>query len=71
MNYQSVDSSTVDAIAFDDASSTLGVRFKNGTEYEYSAVPEGVYRGMLSASSIGRYFDAKVKKGGYRFRQVR
>jgi hypothetical protein len=71
MNYESVNSSTVDAIAFDDASSTLGVRFKNGTEYEYSTVPESVYRGMLAASSVGRYFDANVKKAGYRFRQVR
>jgi hypothetical protein len=71
MNYESVNSSTLDAVAYDEASSTLGVRFKNGTEYEYSRVPETIYRGILTASSVGRYFDANVKKAGYRFRQVR
>lgn len=71
MNYESVDSSTLDAVAYDEASSTLGVRFKNGSEYEYSGVPQNIYRGILAASSAGKYFDANVKKARYRFRQVR
>lgn len=57
MNYVSIDSSTLDAIAYDEGSSTLGVRFKNGSEYEYSGVPESVYRGLLAALSAGQYFD--------------
>jgi hypothetical protein len=71
MNYESVDSSTLAAVGYDAASSTLGVRFKNGSEYEYSGVPESVYRGLLAASSPGKYFEANVKKAGYRFRKVR
>ena len=36
MNYVSVDSSTVDAVAYDEASSTLGVRFKSGANMSIS-----------------------------------
>ncbi|HZL36821.1 MAG TPA: KTSC domain-containing protein [Tepidisphaeraceae bacterium] len=71
MNYESVDSSTLDAVAYDEASSTLGVRFKNGREYEYLGVPESIYRGFFTASSAGGYFDTNVKKARYRFRKVR
>jgi len=71
MNYHSVRSSTLEAIAYDELSSTLGVRFRNDTEYEYLQVPESIYRGILAAPSAGKYFDANVKKAGYRFRQVR
>jgi hypothetical protein len=71
MKYVSVDSSTVDAVAYDEASSMLGVRFKSGGEYEYFGVPESVYRGILAAPSAGKYFQTHVKNAGYRFRQVR
>lgn len=71
MNYVSVDSSSLDAVAYDEASSTLGVRFRNGSEYEYLAVPADVYLGILSAPSAGKYFNTHVKDAGYRFRQVR
>jgi hypothetical protein len=71
MNYVSVRSSTLEAVAYDETSSTLGVRFRNGSEYEYSRVPESVYRGILSAPSAGRYFQTHVKDAGFRFRRVR
>jgi hypothetical protein len=71
MNYVSVNSSTLSEVAYDEGSSTLGVRFKNGGEYEYLGVPEKIYRNLLAAPSPGKYFDANVKKAGYRFRQVR
>jgi hypothetical protein len=71
MNYVSIKSSTLTAVAYDETSSTLGVRFKNGSEYEYFGVPENVYRGILAAPSAGTYFDTNIKKAGYRFRKVR
>jgi hypothetical protein len=58
-------------VGYDAESSTLGVRFKSGGAYEYYGVPEHVYHGLLTASSVGRYFDANVKKAGYRFSQIR
>lgn len=71
MKYIFVQSSSLDAVGYDEAASTLGARFKDGAEYQYEGVPESVFAGILSASSAGRYFDQYVKKAGYRYRQVR
>lgn len=71
MNYESVRSSTLDEIGYEAGSSTLGVRFKNATEYHYFGVPESIYRGLLAAPSAGQYFDRNVKKAGFRFKQIR
>lgn len=67
MDYVSVSSSNVAAIGYDDDTNTLGVKFLNGSEYHYSGVPKDVYNGLLSASSVGGYFDQNVKKAGYPF----
>ena len=70
MDYVQVSSSNIAAVAYDDASNTLGVRFLNGGEYHYHGVPRSVFDGLLEASSVGRYFDANVKKPNYPFSQV-
>lgn len=71
MNYIPVISSTLASVAYDETSSTLGVQFNGGREYEYYGVPETVYRGILSADSAGRFFQTHVKDAGYTFRRVR
>lgn len=71
MNYVKVSSSNVDAVAYDEGTKTLGVRFKGGGEYHYFSVPESVYSGLISASSVGQYFDRYVKRARYRCQQVR
>jgi hypothetical protein len=71
MNFEPVNSSILDAVAYDETSSTLRVRFKNGTEYEYSGVPASVYRALLTVTSSHFHFDAVVNEVGYWFRQVR
>lgn len=70
MDYQAVSSSTFASIAYDAEQSVLGVRFLAGTEYHYFGVPQDVYEGMLSASSVGKFFDQYVKKAGYSFQRV-
>jgi hypothetical protein len=71
MNYVSVSSSNIEAVAYEEDTRILGLRFKGGGEYHYFSVPESVYSGLLSASSVGQYFDRHVKKAGYRCQQVR
>ena len=71
MKYVRVSSSNIEAVGYEEATQTLGVRFMGGGEYHYFRVPETVYNGLLSASSVGRYFDGYVKKAGYRCQQVR
>lgn len=70
MNWTSVNSSNLNAVAYDDATSTLYIRFNASGTYAYDRVPQSVYSGLLSASSHGKYFDAYIKKGGYPFRRV-
>jgi hypothetical protein len=65
MDHVAVSSSTVSAVGYDEASNTLGVRFLNGTEYHYFGVPQDVFEGLRSATSVGQYFDQNVKKAGY------
>ena len=49
---------------------TLEVEFKTGAVYQYYDVPQSMYDGLMSADSHGRYLDAYIKKGGYRYSQV-
>lgn len=55
VEFISVESSCVAAVAYDDDSHTLFVAFKNGSRYFYQKVPHTVYTGMLNAQSKGRY----------------
>lgn len=69
MNWKSVISSNIDAIAYDASSSILYVRFNSGDTYSYSGVPESVYNGLMSAPSHGSYLAAHVK-GRYSYRKL-
>ncbi|WP_342417169.1 KTSC domain-containing protein [Paenibacillus sp. FSL R10-2782] len=70
MNWVPVTSSNLDAVAYDENTSTLYVRFNHGGEYAYANVPQSEYTGLLSAGSHGKYFDAHIKKGGYSYRKL-
>jgi hypothetical protein len=71
MNRERVTSSNIASIGYDPVTNTLEVEFKNGTVYQYSDVPASVHSGLMAASSHGSYFNARIKKGPYRFRQIR
>lgn len=66
-----VSSSNLASVGYDSATATLEVAFLNGGVYQYFNVPAHVHAGLMSASSHGSYFDAHVKKAGYRYRRVR
>lgn len=59
MQYQTVESSNIAAIAHDG--DTLGVRFKNGSEYQYAGVSPVLFEQLISAASIGRTFHELIK----------
>jgi len=56
-----VASSNINSIGYDEATNTLEVEFNSGSIYRYSGVPEHEYKGLLSASSKGRYVNAHIK----------
>ncbi|GAA0135366.1 hypothetical protein YSY43_22060 [Paenibacillus sp. YSY-4.3] len=69
MQWVSVSSSNLDAVAYDASSSTLFVRFNDGSTYAYDGVPASIHSGLMNASSHGSYLAAHVK-GSYPYRRV-
>jgi hypothetical protein len=56
-----VESSSLSAIGFDGSVNELYVSFRSGKVYCYFQVPSSVHRGLLSAPSLGRYFNETVR----------
>lgn len=71
MDYIEVQSSSLKAVAYNEQTSTLCVRFLSGSEYHYEGVPRVIFQGLLQAESVGKYFGEFVKSSGYRYKQVR
>lgn len=46
-----VASSNIDSVGYENR--ILHIRFRSGDLYEYYGVPQSVYLGLLSASSVG------------------
>ena len=70
MTREYVSSSNIASIGYDAMSEILEVEFNNGAVYQYYNVPERLYNGLMEADSKGRYFDAYIKKGGFRYSRV-
>lgn len=70
MDYTPVSSSNVAAIGYDDASSTLGVQFLDGSEYHYYGVPRDLYDGLMGAQSKGGFLSQFIKKGGFKYSRI-
>jgi hypothetical protein len=64
-----VDSVSVEAIGYNEASQELFVRFVSGKTYRYSGVPADVAAAFLSAPSKGSYFNREIRPV-YRFVRV-
>jgi len=61
-----VASSNISEIGYDEQSATLEVLFKDGLIYQYFDVPKASFDSLLSAPSIGQFFNKEIR-GVYRF----
>lgn len=63
MNYEPVDSSLIEAVAYDPDKQHLGVRFKGAGARccIYEGVPADVHEALLGADSPGRHFLSAVR----------
>ena len=57
------------SVGYDERHSLLEIEFTSGKIYQYEAVPEEVYRGLMSAGSKGRYFDEQIN-GRFRYSRM-
>ena len=55
------DSSCVSAMAYDEKTSTLLIRYNNGREYAYEGVPAASVRSLRTSPSIGQSLSDWVK----------
>ena len=58
-----VDSTAIRAVGYDGY--TLTVEFITGRVYDHPDVPEWVYHELMNASSIGAYYNRRIR-GKYR-----
>lgn len=65
-----VQSSNLASVGYDRDSSTLEVEFLNGSVYQYFAVPESIFEGILNAPSKGSFLNHYVKKAGYAYTRI-
>ena len=61
-----VSSSTLRSVGYSPRSATLEVEFTSGDVYRYFDVPIEVFDSLMSAGSLGRYFNARIRDR-YRF----
>lgn len=54
-----VSSSDLSSVGYENG--TLRIRFHSGGVYDYLGVPASVFRTLLNAPSIGKYFHANIK----------
>ena len=64
-----VASSTIRNVGYDAGAMTLEVEFLNERVYQYFDVPQQVFDGLMTAPSVGEFFNANIKNV-YRFARV-
>lgn len=60
MKLQPVESSTIEAVGYDETTSTLEVVFNSGKIYRYFEVPNNVYLELMASDSKGSYMLSNV-----------
>lgn len=64
-------SSQIAAVGYNKNTQQLKVEFiYNGSQYLYFDIPEEIFTGLINAPSVGSYFNAAVKHGGFRYQKV-
>lgn len=61
MNTTVVESTTLAAVAYDDAQQLLRLEFRSRAVYQYYGVPAAVHEALLRAPSKGSYFNQVIR----------
>lgn len=61
MTWINVDSSCIQAVAYNSFNSVLQIRFNSDSVYQYSDVPANVFDSLLRSVSKGLYFNSFIK----------
>ena len=61
MKMNSVKSSNIKAVGYDEGKMILRVQFYSGGLYEYKDVPRKFYIDFITSKSLGKYFYKNIK----------
>lgn len=61
MEREPVSSSNLVSVGYDTASETLEIEFKTTGVYQYLNVPQFVWGRLMTADSVGKFFNAEIK----------
>jgi hypothetical protein len=61
MKRESVESSNLASVGYDADNQILEIEFHHGGVYQYSSVPQYVYKELMEADSHGKYFSSQIK----------
>ena len=61
MDHQSVSSSNLSSVGYDDRTETLEVQFQNGSVFQYHDVPAETHKQLMQARSVGGFFHSNIK----------
>lgn len=65
MDRDPVSSSLLASVGYDPDDQVLEVELQDGKVYQYSDIPEETYRELLTAGSLGRYFNRHIRGHNY------
>jgi KTSC domain len=71
VTHHRVVSSNIDSIGHHGPSSTLHVKFRNGSHYAYHGVDRNTFELMLAAPSKGKYHHEVIKKGKFKYTKIK
>ena len=61
MDHQSVSSSNLSSVGYDDRTETLEVQFQNGSIFQYHGVSAETHKQLMQAGSVGGFFSSNIK----------
>jgi len=65
-----VSSKQLVSIGYDQSSLTLEVEFRKGGVYQYVGVSPEAHHGLMSAESVGTFFNTMIREGGFHYLRV-
>ena len=69
MDWTQVNSLHLSHVAYDDTDQVLGIRFQDGSEYQYHNVPMQLIEQLMRSGSKGRFFREQIK-GKFEFERI-
>jgi hypothetical protein len=65
-----VSSTLLTSVGYEVATSTLEVEFRKGGVYQYLGISPEIHQQLMTAASIGTFFNTVIREGGFAYVRV-